>query len=534
VTGNLGDGTTRNYATELTYSSLGGMTKEKFGTTPTAVYHKLFYNVRGQLAEIYASTSYTDPTDKTWNRGAIINHYSDQCWAMCSGSNMTDNNGNLKRQDVYIPHNDQVSCSTQRWQQYDYDALNRLKWVREVVSGVEQWKLQFTYDRWGNRTIDSGVTYGAGINNKAFTVNTANNRLGVPGGQPGVMSYDATGNLKNDTYTGAGNRTYDAENKITSAWGGNNQAQLYSYDASGNRIKRTVDGVETWQVYGFGGELLAEYPANGPAANAQKEYGYRNGQLLITAESTATAPPLPTTPNIAAAAAGASATASTSYSSLGLNPANAINGTRFTGQYWNDFTQNTFPDWLQVNFTGSKRIGEVAVFSMQDNYQNPVEPTQSMTFSLYGLTAFDVQYWNGSSWVTAANVTGNNKVWRRVTFAPVSTTAIRIVVNSASDGWSRIMEVEAYERPNVAAAAAGASATASSSYSSLGLNPATAINGTRATGTFWNDFTQNTFPDWLQVPSLIRSESDTPWFWYFFATDTTNRRLLRTSLSSAS
>jgi RHS repeat-associated protein len=499
VTGNLGDGTTRNYATELTYSSLGGMTKEKFGTTPTAVYHKLFYNVRGQLAEIYASTSYTDPTDKTWNRGAIINHYSDQCWAMCSGSNMTDNNGNLKRQDVYIPHNDQVSSSTQRWQQYDYDALNRLKWVREVVSGVEQWKQQFTYDRWGNRTIDSGVTYGAGINNKAFTVNTANNRLGVPGGQPGVMSYDATGNLKNDTYTGAGNRTYDAENKITSAWGGNNQAQLYSYDASGNRIKRTVDGVETWQVYGFGGELLAEYPANGPAANAQKEYGYRNGQLLITAESTATAPPLPTTPNIAAAAAGASATASTSYSSLGLNPANAINGTRFTGQYWNDFTQNTFPDWLQVNFTGSKRIGEVAVFSMQDNYQNPVEPTQSMTFSLYGLTAFDVQYWNGSSWVTAANVTGNNKVWRRVTFAPVSTTAIRIVVNSASDGWSRIMEVEAYERPNVAAAAAGASATASSSYSSLGLNPATAINGTRATGTFWNDFTQNTFPDWLQV-----------------------------------
>jgi YD repeat-containing protein len=418
VTGNLGDGTTRNYATELTYSSLGGMTKEKFGTTPTAVYHKLFYNVRGQLAEIYASTSYTDPTDKTWNRGAIINHYSDQCWAMCSGSNMTDNNGNLKRQDVYIPHNDQVSSSTQRWQQYDYDALNRLKWVREVVSGVEQWKQQFTYDRWGNRTIDSGVTYGAGINNKAFTVNTANNRLGVPGGQPGVMSYDATGNLKNDTYTGAGNRTYDAENKITSAWGGNNQAQLYSYDASGNRIKRTVDGVETWQVYGFGGELLAEYPANGPAANAQKEYGYRNGQLLITAESTATAPPLPTTPNIAAAAAGASATASTSYSSLGLNPANAINGTRFTGQYWNDFTQNTFPDWLQVNFTGSKRIGEVAVFSMQDNYQNPVEPTQSMTFSLYGLTAFDVQYWNGSSWVTAANVTGNNKVWRRVTFAP--------------------------------------------------------------------------------------------------------------------
>ncbi len=172
-----------------------------------------------------------------------------------------------------------------RWQQYDYDSLNRLNWAREVLDGgAEQWKQQFTYDRFGNRTINTGVTYGTGINNKAFTVNTRNNnRLGVPGGQSGTMAYDAAGNLINDTYTGAGNRTYDAENKITSAWGGNNQAQLYGYDATGQRIKRTVDGVQTWHVYGFGGELVAEYPANGAAASPQKEYGYRNGQLLITA-----------------------------------------------------------------------------------------------------------------------------------------------------------------------------------------------------------------------------------------------------------
>src|SRR5207249_7542417 len=35
-----------------------------------------------------------------------------------------------------------------------------------------------------------------------------------------------------------------------------------------------------------------------------------------------------------------------------------------------------------------------------------------------------------------------------------------------------------------------------------------------------------------RLPSLIKSESDTPWFWYFLATETTNRRLERTSLSS--
>jgi YD repeat-containing protein len=93
------------------------------------------------------------------------------------------------------------------------------------------------------------------------------------------MTYDTAGNLTNDTYSGAGNRTYDAENKITSAMGANNQAQLYSYDTSGQRIKRTVYGTETWQVYGFGGELVAEYAANGLPSAPQKEYGYRNGQL---------------------------------------------------------------------------------------------------------------------------------------------------------------------------------------------------------------------------------------------------------------
>jgi len=28
-------------------------------------------------------------------------------------------------------------------------------------------------------------------------------------------------------------------------------------------LKRTVNGTESWQVYGLGGELLAEYPLNG-------------------------------------------------------------------------------------------------------------------------------------------------------------------------------------------------------------------------------------------------------------------------------
>src|SRR5262249_51906920 len=73
--------------------------------------------------------------------------------------------------------------------------------------------------------------------------------------------------------------------------------------------------------------------------------------------------------------------------------------------------------------------------------------TSSMTFTQYGLTAFQVQYWNGSAWVDVpgGNVTGNNLVWRQFTFAPISTDRIRVLVNSTQDNvWSRITELEAW------------------------------------------------------------------------------------------
>jgi len=100
------------------------------------------------------------------------------------------------------------------------------------------------------------------------------------------MTYDNAGNLIYDSYTGEGTRTYDAENRMTTAWA-NSQWQTYTYDGGGHRVRRNVNGTETWQVYGIAGELLAEYAANNDPSNPQKEYGYRNGQLLVTAEPSA-------------------------------------------------------------------------------------------------------------------------------------------------------------------------------------------------------------------------------------------------------
>lgn len=299
-TGNLGDGATtpRTYSRGIIYDAAGRMTKEQFGTT-TAIFNKLFYNSRGQLAEMRAGTTYTGPTDTGSERGAIINYYSDNCWGMCGGSNsttaMTDNNGNLKKQQIEVPGSGGFAV---QW--FAYDSLNRLQAANEIWhnnsnnTDSEIWKQTYVYDRYGNRTINTNTsaTYG-GVNNLGFDVETGTNRLLGPG-ETNVaeasrsMRYDAAGNLWKDTYDGSAvTRAYDAENRMTSETQANNYvAGAYIYDGDGRRVKRNVGGVETWQVYGIGGELIAEYGANTVASSPEKEYGYRNGQLLITATVT--------------------------------------------------------------------------------------------------------------------------------------------------------------------------------------------------------------------------------------------------------
>jgi RHS repeat-associated protein len=275
MTGNLGDGATRTYSAAVSYSPFGGVSQEKYGTA-TPIYNKSFYNVRGQLTEIRVATT---ANDTFWNRGAIINHYSDLSWAG-SGS---DNNGNLKKQDVYIPNDDAITGYSLTTSFYYYDGVNRLDSMREVRNGVNSFAQDFDYDRFGNRKINPTNTWGVAA--PQYTVSPSNNRLGVPAGYYGAMSYDAAGNLTNDTYTGQGQRVFDAANRMRQAWA-NSQWQTYTYDGNGRRVRRSVYGRETWQVYGIGGEMLAEYAAGASPTQPQREYGYRGAQMLVSAAGT--------------------------------------------------------------------------------------------------------------------------------------------------------------------------------------------------------------------------------------------------------
>ena len=154
--------------------------------------------------------------------------------------------------------------------------------------------------------------------------------------------------------------------------------------------------------------------------------------------------------NVARASNGGVATASSSYSS-GYAPAGAINGDRTgrnwgSGGGWNDSTPNGYPDWWAVTFSSPQTIDEIDVFSVQDTYQNPSTPYLGQTFTQYGVTDFELQSWNGSTWVTVpgGTITGNNQVWRQLRFTPVTTSAVRVLVNAAVDLWSRLAEVEVY------------------------------------------------------------------------------------------
>ena len=85
--------------------------------------------------------------------------------------------------------------------------------------------------------------------------------------------------------------------------------------------------------------------------------------------------------NVALASNGGVASASSVYSAA--FPVSPINNNERAGANWGngggwaDATANNFPDWVQINFSGSKTIDHVVVYTVQDNWQSPVEPTDT-------------------------------------------------------------------------------------------------------------------------------------------------------------
>ena len=155
---------------------------------------------------------------------------------------------------------------------------------------------------------------------------------------------------------------------------------------------------------------------------------------------------------------GGLAVATSSHSSGSYPASSAINGDRKGNTWgqgtggWNDGTRGAYPDTLEVDLMGSRVIDEINVITLQNNWTTAGEPDLSTPATGEGILDFTVQYFDPETmqWVAIPGcpamgncVTGNNNAWRQFTFAPNTTTKIRVVVNNSRNNWSRIVELEA-------------------------------------------------------------------------------------------
>ncbi len=155
--------------------------------------------------------------------------------------------------------------------------------------------------------------------------------------------------------------------------------------------------------------------------------------------------------NVASENEGAKAKASSTVD-YNFEAENVINDFRFADGWlgsddgWNDGTPNVFPDWIQIDFARVHRINLINVFTLPDDYKDGRDREIDEKFTQYGITDFDVQYWNGRTWRTVPGgaIRGNRNIWRTISFPAIATDKIRVVVLNSIDGQTRITEIEAF------------------------------------------------------------------------------------------
>ncbi len=121
----------------------------------------------------------------------------------------------------------------------------------------------------------------------------------------------------------------------------------------------------------------------------------------------------------------------------GYSPARVNDGNRDTAlgghASWanNSGGVNYPPQWVQLDFGVNKTFRRVVVF----------------TSSGYAMRDFDVQVWNGITWVTASSVRGNTALQVTVNFTPRTSRLVRILGLSGpthQPGFVRVNEFEVY------------------------------------------------------------------------------------------
>ncbi|SDH43115.1 RHS repeat-associated core domain-containing protein [Chitinophaga filiformis] len=204
-------------------------------------------------------------------------------------------NGNIGAISQSIP-----SLGTPLQYAYNYDVLNRLKGM-QVSRGLDSLANKWTpvnlpdfkedisydpngnilnYNRAGNNTfagkqlpMDSlTYKYTDGTNRLSYVqdaVSSSKYDVDIDNQLKDNYQYDGIGNLIRDSVAGITAIDWTVYGKIKSI---NKNGTLinYTYDVAGNRISKSVNGVETWYVRDATGNVMAVYENGNPGVNGGK------------------------------------------------------------------------------------------------------------------------------------------------------------------------------------------------------------------------------------------------------------------------
>ena len=233
--------------------------------------------------------------------------------------------------------------------------------------------------------------------------------------------------------------------------------------AANVRVSLSTDGGNTFPIVftestpNDGSESVTVPNINTATARVKVEavgnifFDISNANFTITPGQTAC-----TITNVALSTVGALASASSTYINGGYPPSSANDGEHKGLNWgnnggWNDSTRGLWPDSLDITLNGTQTISEIRVYTLQNDFRNPVEPDANTSANLYGIQDFQVQTCVGEvcTTVPGGTITGNDKAMRVIILAsPIATSKLRVVVNAGRSHWSRILEVEALGCPS--------------------------------------------------------------------------------------
>jgi hypothetical protein len=181
----------------------------------------------------------------------------------------------------------------------------------------------------------------------------------------------------------------------------------------------------------------------------------------------------------------ATASASSTYSGYSASKVNDGSEDTTVGPSYSWSNTGAVPAWVELDWSSATSFNRIELY----------------TSTGYEISDFELQYWDGSSWVDVANVTRNTADHLTYVFPTVTSTKIRVLGTVGGGGplqvsFTRVNELEAYNDDNLAL---DATASASSTYP--GYSPSNVNDGSEDTtvgaSTSWADY--SAVPAWVEL-----------------------------------